>query len=505
MKKNYIYGLLVIMLFVTSQVSANAAVNNYVLNPGFELDNAAVQKPMNWNEWSPDGTTANGTVVAGTDAHSGSYYGKMAGATSYNTMTYQSISGLPAGTYTLTGWFRSSGGQGWGNMSIKNYGGSELYAGINSAMSNWTQKTISNIVITTGTCEIDIYNPGSAAQWTDYDDIELTLVSASIIPVTGVTISPTSASVAVGATNNLTATVAPVDATTKTVIWSTSNSSVATVSAVGVVTGVSVGTATITATTQDQSKTAICEVTVTAAIASTNYVLNPGFEADNAAVQKPLNWGQWLESGTAANLTLVNGDAHSGSYYCKMQGVAAYKVMTIQTISGLTNGNYTLKGWFRCSGGQGWGNLSIKNYGGSELYAAINSTMSIWTQKTISNIPITTGTCEIDIYQQSGAGQWTDYDDFELTLNSTTAIPSVANNSNISISHTVITNNNLNISNKDKGNFEVNISNIKGQIMYTNKINSGSIRINTTFLQSGIYLVRVGNGIENCIQKVIIP
>ena len=437
MKKNYIFGLLAIMLIVASQISAKTNVTNYILNPGFEADNAAVQKPTNWGQWLESGTAANLTLVAG-DAHSGSYYCKMQGATAYKVMSIQSITGLPTGTYSLSGWFRSSGGQNWGNMSIKNYGtGSpELYAPINSAMSTWTQKTISNIVITTGVCEIDIYQQSGAGQWTDYDDFELTLVSASNIPVTGVTLSPTSASVAVGATTNLTATVAPIDATTKTVTWSTSNSAVATVSATGVVTGVSIGDATITATTQDQSKTATCAITVTAALASTNYVLNPSFELDNAVVQKPLNWSQWLESGTVANLTLVNGDAHSGSYYCKMQGATAYKVMTIQTISGLPNGTYTLKGWFRSSGGQNWGNMSIKNYGGSELYAAINSIMSSWTQKTINNIVISTGTCEIDIYQQSGAGNWTDYDDIELTKNAATAIPSVSNNSTISISPT---------------------------------------------------------------------
>ena len=135
MKKNYIFGLLAIMLIVASQISAKTNVTNYILNPGFEADNAAVQKPTNWGQWLESGTAANLTLVAG-DAHSGSYYCKMQGATAYKVMSIQSITGLPAGTYSLSGWFRSSGGQNWGNMSIKNYGtGSpELYAPINSAM-----------------------------------------------------------------------------------------------------------------------------------------------------------------------------------------------------------------------------------------------------------------------------------------------------------------------------------------------------------------------------------
>ena len=73
-----------------------------------------------------------------------------------------------------------------------------------------------------------------------------------------------------GETLTLTATVAPDDATDKTVTWATSDAAVATV-ADGVVTAVGAGTATITATatngTDDtgDDKTATCTVTVSPA------------------------------------------------------------------------------------------------------------------------------------------------------------------------------------------------------------------------------------------------
>ena len=60
----------------------------------------------------------------------------------------------------------------------------------------------------------------------------------------------------------LTATVAPADATNKTVTWSSSDDTIATV-ADGVVTGVAAGTATITVTTQDGGFTDTAEITVT--------------------------------------------------------------------------------------------------------------------------------------------------------------------------------------------------------------------------------------------------
>ena len=67
----------------------------------------------------------------------------------------------------------------------------------------------------------------------------------------------------VGNTAALTATVLPADADNKSVTWSSSNESVATVSSDGAVTALAVGTAVITVTAVDGGKTASCTVTVT--------------------------------------------------------------------------------------------------------------------------------------------------------------------------------------------------------------------------------------------------
>ena len=78
------------------------------------------------------------------------------------------------------------------------------------------------------------------------------------------TLNKTTATLAVGATETLSATVAPADATDKSVQFTSSDSAIATVTPVqGKVTGVKAGTATITTTTVN-GKTAVCEVTVTA-------------------------------------------------------------------------------------------------------------------------------------------------------------------------------------------------------------------------------------------------
>ena len=83
------------------------------------------------------------------------------------------------------------------------------------------------------------------------------------IAVTSVILSATSIELEEGGSHVLTATVSPKDAENKTVIWTSSNVSVATVSN-GIVTACKLGNAIITATTDDGGKTATCAVTVNA-------------------------------------------------------------------------------------------------------------------------------------------------------------------------------------------------------------------------------------------------
>jgi|GEM_PF-874702 len=89
--------------------------------------------------------------------------------------------------------------------------------------------------------------------------------AAQPVPVTGVSLSPTSATLYTNtgsSTLQLTAQVAPAEATDKTVAWSSANPAVATVDADGLVQARAVGTTVITATTADGSYTATCTITV---------------------------------------------------------------------------------------------------------------------------------------------------------------------------------------------------------------------------------------------------
>lgn len=88
-------------------------------------------------------------------------------------------------------------------------------------------------------------------------------IPSTIVPVTGVSVSPTSKSLKVGETVQLVATVSPQNATNKSVTYVSSKPSVATVSETGLVTAKVAGTTTITVTTVDGNKTATSTITVT--------------------------------------------------------------------------------------------------------------------------------------------------------------------------------------------------------------------------------------------------
>src|SRR6266566_6292363 len=96
-------------------------------------------------------------------------------------------------------------------------------------------------------------------------------VTVIFVPVASVAVSPPSATLGVGQTVQLTGT--PKDAngnplTGRTITWGSSNTAVATVTASGLVTGVVVGSATITATSEGQSGTAAITVPAPAPVAS---------------------------------------------------------------------------------------------------------------------------------------------------------------------------------------------------------------------------------------------
>ncbi len=101
------------------------------------------------------------------------------------------------------------------------------------------------------------------AEVSDWDMTNVTDWMPDIVVATGITLNKTATEFFVAEQEQLIATVMPVDVTDDRVSWTTSDATIATVGADGIVHGVAPGTVTITAT-NSAGQTATCEVTVKA-------------------------------------------------------------------------------------------------------------------------------------------------------------------------------------------------------------------------------------------------
>ncbi len=153
---------------------------------------------------------------------------------------------------------------------------------------------------------------GSATITAQAGDFKAECSVTVIIEVVSIQLDRTSATLSVGNDMELTATVLPEDATDKTVVWASSDESVAIVID-GKVTAVSVGSATITA--QAGNIKVVCSVTVIIEVASiklnkASVILYPGDSMELTATVLPENATDktvtW-SSSNASVATVANG------------------------------------------------------------------------------------------------------------------------------------------------------------------------------------------------------
>ncbi|KOP38747.1 hypothetical protein AKO67_08785 [Flavobacterium sp. VMW] len=178
----------------------------------------------------------------------------------------------------------------------------------------------------------------------------------TVVAVTSVTLSPTTSTLLVGATQQLTPTVNPSNATNKAVTYSSSNTAVATVNSSGLVTAVAAGSATITVTTQDGAKTATCAVTVNASnIAVTSVSLSPNSASLSVggtqqltptilpanATNKSVNYSSSNTAVATVNSSGLITAVANGTATITVTTVDANKTSTCTvTVSTSTGGNY---------------------------------------------------------------------------------------------------------------------------------------------------------------------
>jgi uncharacterized protein YjdB len=144
---------------------------------------------------------------------------------------------------------------------------------------------------------VRLYSSGSDKNANNhYVEAEVYGFDGPVVHPAGLTLNKGTAALEVGETSALTAKVMPLNTTDKSVAWSSSNASVATVSGTGTVTGVKAGTATITATAADGGQKAACVVKVT-------------------AVSKNLSTGRLFTSPIFKDLTsITDGNKNTGAF-----------------------------------------------------------------------------------------------------------------------------------------------------------------------------------------------
>ena len=168
----------------------------------------------------------------------------------------------------------------------------------------------------------------------EFDAVDL----SAPVAVTGVTLDKNEAAVPEGLAISLVATVEPVNATDKTVTWSSSDENIATVDN-GVVTGLVPGKATITATASGFSAT--CEVTITEKASKTSW--------DFAALYETY--------GNKAGMTYAVNTVKIGGADCNY-GIGEYEGLAAQGANG----------WFLyVDGGLYNGNSGYRNLGVLDL------------------------------------------------------------------------------------------------------------------------------------------
>lgn len=159
------------------------------------------------------------------------------------------------------------------------YPGGELQLTATVTPSNTANKVVSwkssnnNVATVNSSGKVTAIVPGTAtitATTTDGSNLSANC-NITVMPIlaTGLTLNLNETNMRQGEHIKLTATVTPSDATDKTVVWSTSNSNIATVATDGTVTAKNIGDATITARTVDGSNlSATCKIHVTQPMAT---------------------------------------------------------------------------------------------------------------------------------------------------------------------------------------------------------------------------------------------
>jgi uncharacterized protein YjdB/O-glycosyl hydrolase len=327
----------------------------------------------------------------------------------------------------------------------------------------------------------------------DFNIDKVEVKSVTTVPVTGVSISPASASVAAGATVQLTATVAPANATNKNVSWASSNTAIATVNSTGLVTGVAAGTATITVTTQSGAKTATAAITVTAVTTGFPGYYNiisrnsgKGLDVANNATNSGAQIQQYdVTNGGGANQRWKFVSAGGGNYNIVVKST---QMCLAPSGTGTVNGEKVQQ---RTCGTGNEFKWTVTALGGG-YYKIVNVNSGKYLD--VEGVSTSNG-ANIQVWADNGGGfnqQWQLVQVEATAARNNTLDPLIetaAAEKDI-ILYPNPTRSHFRVDQKEIGNGIIELYSMKGQVLSRQPFTDGK-SIDVTALKSGIYLIKI--------------
>lgn len=187
--------------------------------------------------------------------------------------------------------------------------------------------------------------------------IELTItVNNVVIPVKGISLNKSNLDLLRGSSTSLSASVSPSNADNKSIIWTSSDNSIATVSSSGKVTAISEGSAIITATTDDGGFSSTCTVNVS----------NPPLRAEASIGVSTIVSSGSASRGIKVTISAEGGTGSYNYYFIKLykdgnlisQSTNPNTYSNSLFIEGHTNGSYYVEYEVRDTDGRSYSGTS---------------------------------------------------------------------------------------------------------------------------------------------------
>lgn len=210
-------------------------------------------------------------------------------------------------------------------------------------------------------------------------------LTACSVEAESIVLSNTTMTINIGNAQAVTAEVMPEDTSDKTIDWSSSNPAVATVNNVGVITGVSTGTCTITATCGEASAT----LTVTVKKPVEQVVLNKS----EVTIKE--------EETFTFTCTIVPNDASEKNVSWTSSDSSVATVNAIGTITGIKAGTCTITA--TCDGKVATANITVKEKGPDfkAIYDSLSDKTGITLGADASYLMADTNRYDLDDFSSS--------------------------------------------------------------------------------------------------------